>query len=253
MSWFRAPPGARVTSLCLAKEKSPRERPPRERVLRTSMCYGFARARRGSPPARPCADDELARMTRHIHVARPPGRLRRSNWQSCRFSLRAILRTDPSSVRRVRGAPIGAHPVRMVGQSMLHGFASSEAVDGRHRSTNWRRWRCRDAQPNGGASAACSSAGMREFGAAAVRRASQGNRDNRMLSRSPPPATSLFRPFLGNAKKGPAPLDGAEKDRDVERKQPRHWIPAFLAPQYAAIHGRSPRRRDDDNKGLACG
>src|SRR5690348_17828996 len=25
-----------------------------------------------------------------------------------------------------------------------------------------------------------------------------------------------------------------------------HWAPAFLAPQSAAIHGRSPRRRDDE-------
>ena len=72
-------PGARVTSLCLAKEKSPRERPPREHVPSTSMCSGFASGRRGSPQAHPCACAELARI------------------------LRAILRTFPSSARRVRG------------------------------------------------------------------------------------------------------------------------------------------------------
>jgi hypothetical protein len=38
---------------------------------------------------------------------------------------------------------------------------------------------------------------------------------NTMLPRSPPPAPSLLRPFLGNAKRGAAPVDGAEKDGDV--------------------------------------
>src|SRR6185437_9363794 len=101
-------PGARVTFSCLAKRKSPlarrerartpkaarraegrmpgvKRRPPREHVLSTSMCSGCACGRRGSPTAHPCAGCELARI------------------------LRAILRTFPSSARRVRGAPFGAH------------------------------------------------------------------------------------------------------------------------------------------------
>ena len=28
-----------------------------------------------------------------------------------------------------------------------------------------------------------------------------------------------------------------------------HWVPAFLAPQSAVIHDRSPRRRDDERSG----
>lgn len=101
---FSAPlPGARVTSLCLAKEKSPRERPPREHVLSTSLCSGCASGRRGSPKAHPCACGELARI------------------------LRAILRTDPSSARRVRGAPLGALPARLVGRSECTGFTPNQA------------------------------------------------------------------------------------------------------------------------------
>ena len=85
---FSAPlPGARVTFSCVAKRKSPKRRPPREHVLSTSLCSGCASGRRGSPKAHPCAYGELARI------------------------LRAILRTDPSSARRVRGAPIRAHRV----------------------------------------------------------------------------------------------------------------------------------------------
>ena len=79
---FSAPlPGARVTFSCVAKRKSPKRRPPREHVLSTSVCSGCASGRRGSPKAHPCACGELA----HI--------------------LCAILRTDPASARRVRGAP----------------------------------------------------------------------------------------------------------------------------------------------------
>src|SRR5690348_15674886 len=92
---FSAPlPGTRVTSLCLAKEKSPRERPPREHVLSTSLCSGCANGRRGSPKAHPCACGELARI------------------------LRAILRTGPSSARRVRGAPIRALPARVTNEAV---------------------------------------------------------------------------------------------------------------------------------------
>ena len=101
---FSAPlSGARVTSLCLAKEKLPRERPPRGHVLSTSMCSGCARGRRGSPQAHPCACGELARV------------------------LRAILRTDPSSTRSVRGAPNGARRARLAGRSRLFVLASDEA------------------------------------------------------------------------------------------------------------------------------
>ena len=73
-------PCGRVTFSCLAKRKSPKRRPPRGRVFRTSMCSGFARGRRGSPTAHPWACGELARF------------------------LCAILRTFPSTARRVRGA-----------------------------------------------------------------------------------------------------------------------------------------------------
>jgi len=52
------------------------------------MDYGFARGRRGSPTVHPCTHGELARI------------------------LRAILRTDSSSARRVRGAPASAPPAR---------------------------------------------------------------------------------------------------------------------------------------------
>jgi hypothetical protein len=91
---FSAPlPGARVTSLCLAKEKSPRERPSREHVPSTSLCSGCARGRRGSPPAHPCAGGELARI------------------------LRPILRAFPSPARRVRGAPLGALPARVTNEA----------------------------------------------------------------------------------------------------------------------------------------
>ena len=97
-------PGGRVTSLCLAKEKSPRERPPREHVLSTSLCSGYASGRRGSPKGHPWPCGELARI------------------------LRAILRTDPASTRRVRGAPLGALPARIRGQSKLFALASNEVT-----------------------------------------------------------------------------------------------------------------------------
>jgi len=132
MSFPARIPCGRATFLCVAKERWPtrasgtrengeagpkgggqdarsKEGTPREHALRPSMGCGFASGRRGSPKAHPCTCDELARMTRHIHVTRPSCRLRHSNRQSCRFSLRAILRTFPSSARRVRGAPVGAH------------------------------------------------------------------------------------------------------------------------------------------------
>ncbi len=84
---FSAPlPGARVTFSCVAKRKSPKRRPPREHVLSTSMCSGCARGRRGSPKAHPCACGELAHL------------------------LCAILRTFPSSARRVRGGPCRRAP-----------------------------------------------------------------------------------------------------------------------------------------------
>jgi len=132
MSFPARIPCGRATFLCVAKERWPtrasgtrengeagpkgggqdarsKEGTPREHALRPSMGCGFASGRRGSPKAHPCTCGELARMTRHIHVTRPSCRLRHSNRQSCRFSLRAILRTFPSSARRVRGAPVGAH------------------------------------------------------------------------------------------------------------------------------------------------
>jgi len=62
--------------------------PPREHALRPSLDCGYAHGRRGSPTALPCTDVELA----HI--------------------LCAILRTGPSSARRVRGAPTCALPAR---------------------------------------------------------------------------------------------------------------------------------------------
>src|SRR6185437_16434225 len=55
-----------------------------------------------------------------------------------------------------------------------------------------RRWRCREAQPDGGESAACLSTGTCEFGAAAVRRASQGSRTNTMFVRPRPSAHGLW-------------------------------------------------------------
>src|SRR6185437_9011722 len=79
LSFFARLPGGRATFLCMAKERWPKERPPREHVLSTSLCSGCASGRRGSPKAHPCACGELARI------------------------LRAILRTFPSSARRVRG------------------------------------------------------------------------------------------------------------------------------------------------------
>jgi hypothetical protein len=96
-------PGARVTFSCVVKRKSPKRRPPREHALRTSMCSGFARGRRGSPKVHPCACGELA----HI--------------------LCATLRAFPSSARRVRGAPVGAPPARAIGQGGLFDLASNEA------------------------------------------------------------------------------------------------------------------------------
>src|SRR6185437_9269692 len=53
---FSAPlPGARVTSLCLAKEKSPRERPPRCCAFRPSMDEKFVRSGRACRRAVPGA------------------------------------------------------------------------------------------------------------------------------------------------------------------------------------------------------
>ncbi|WIG56634.1 MAG: hypothetical protein OJF61_002422 [Rhodanobacteraceae bacterium] len=95
--------GARVTFSCVAKRKSPKRRPPRGCALRPSMGCGFARGRRGSPKGHPWPCGELARI------------------------LRATLRAFPSTARRIRGAPFGAHPARVVGRSRLLGLASSEA------------------------------------------------------------------------------------------------------------------------------
>ncbi len=103
-------PGGRVTFRCVARRKSPKRRPPREHVLRTSMCSGSARGRRGSPTALPCAGGELAHL------------------------LCAILRTYRSPARRVRGAPFGALPVRVLGRSKGFDLALNEAMDGRQQS-----------------------------------------------------------------------------------------------------------------------
>ena len=86
-------PSGRATFLCLAKERWPKERPPREHALSTSLCSGFASGRRGSPKAHPCACGELARV------------------------LRAILRTFPTSACRVRGAPFDARPARVADEA----------------------------------------------------------------------------------------------------------------------------------------
>jgi hypothetical protein len=81
-----------------------KRRPPREHVLSTSLCSGFARGRRGSPKAHPCACGELAHL------------------------LCATLRAFPPSARRVRGAPFGALPARMIGQGKPLNLASNEAT-----------------------------------------------------------------------------------------------------------------------------
>ena len=111
MSFSTPLPGARVTSLCLAKEKSPRERPPREPVLSTSLCSGFASARRGSPKAHPCACGELA------HVLRAPAdkanclvSLRaRPRWPSSKLIGAPVLRRGPDEKARRVGAMDCAH------------------------------------------------------------------------------------------------------------------------------------------------
>ena len=103
MSFSARLPGGRVTFSCVAKRKSPKRRPPREHVLSTSLCSGCASDRRGSPKAHPCACGELAHL------------------------LCAIRRTFPSSARRVRGAPLGAHPARSSGQINSLNPASGEA------------------------------------------------------------------------------------------------------------------------------
>jgi hypothetical protein len=80
--------GERVPFSCVAKRKAPKRRPPREHALRPSMGCGYAHGRRGSPMGHPWPYGELAHF------------------------LCATLRALPSPARRVRGAPLGAHPAR---------------------------------------------------------------------------------------------------------------------------------------------
>jgi len=79
------------------------------------MGYGFAHGRRGSPTIHPCIRGEL------VHF------------------LCATLRAIPSSARRVRGVPFGAHPVRVARQGTLVALAANEAMDGRSSKQSTRR------------------------------------------------------------------------------------------------------------------
>ena len=195
---FSAPlQGARVTSLCLAKEKLPRERPPREHVLSTSVCSGCASGRRGSPKAHPCACGELA----HI--------------------LCAILRTFPSTARRVRGAPHRARLARTYWRSMQMGLALKEAMDGRYRSRAFQGPLCC------GAGRTKRPAGWAQWIAPTCRRAKDG------ASASPDGPHALFvhgwtksaapgwpffgPPFFGHAKKGGSPAREAGEKRQGSR------------------------------------
>src|SRR6185312_5330725 len=67
-------PGARVTFSCMARRKSPKGRPPREHVLSTSLCSGFASGRRGG-----------------FSLARPPGRRAKKDRDVIRWSAREAL------------------------------------------------------------------------------------------------------------------------------------------------------------------
>jgi hypothetical protein len=113
------PAGARVTFLCLCKEKSPKEStPPVARSPGILPCE-YAIALRGSLDARPCAFSELARI------------------------LRATLRAVPPCARRARGAPLGRHPAAEQQPSMtkprgsagMHGFVDPGAVPPRSTGT----------------------------------------------------------------------------------------------------------------------
>ncbi len=66
---FHSPPGERVSSLCVAKEKAPRERPPRYSGLRASCPATAQRDSGGSTTVHPWTGVELGA----IHCAHPAG------------------------------------------------------------------------------------------------------------------------------------------------------------------------------------
>jgi len=172
------------------------------------MDYGCARSRRGSPTAHPWACGELAGI------------------------LPAILWTAPSSARRVRGAPLGAHRVRATGEATWQLSLRARprmAVGGRQT----RRWRCRSRNADRAGKARmsdCRDAGVR----AGARSASgKGNRTNTTFVRSPPQAQWSLVTFCRNRKslarrRRTKPLYGemAEPDTDVE--EPKQTDPAYV-------------------------
>ncbi len=205
--FFRAPPGgAGYFSLHGQREVTKRKATPRTRpehipVLRmrerapgfaegTSMCL----RRTGPRPAGHPSDCSVAprrvrgapfnAMTCHIHVARPSGRLRRSNWQSCRFSLRAWK------------TPHGAQDARLTGPLCCGEGRTT-------RPAGWARWiapTCRRAWD--GASA--SPAGPNGFFV------------HGWTKNAAPGSPSLWPLSLGEAREsGPPAWRRAEKDMDV--------------------------------------
>jgi hypothetical protein len=199
---FSAPlPGARVTSLCLAKEKSPRERPPREHALRPPMGSGSASGRRGS--------------RRHIRV---PARIgahpvrHPSDWSAVR---------SPCS----RG-PCWARILRAVAATQIAWSCFERGQDGRRRSRAFPRPLCcgvgRTKRPAGRSEANAREARAQGI-APTCRRAMDG------VSASPAGPHGFFvhawtknaapgwpfsgPPFFGHAKKGGSPAREAGEKR----------------------------------------
>ena len=122
--FFRAPPEGAGSFLLLDQEKGTKQKATDEHVLRTSMCYGFARSHRGSrtllrqelipdawrQPAHPCAGVRRRDVppARHDCPGSPHGELAR------------ILRATLGHFRRPLAVFEGPHSARVL--RALHGL-----------------------------------------------------------------------------------------------------------------------------------
>src|SRR5579875_440109 len=151
-----------------------------------------------------------------------------------------------------RGAPLPAGARASVGSTVSPASfkwcndvvtVETQATDGRQQSTNRRRSRCRASQPIARARRACPSTGTCEFAPARDRQEAQGSRADWMSARPSRPAPSFFRPFLGNAKKGPARNGGARKRHGRRKYVSRKSTQENPQPQRREQRGGTDARR----------
>jgi hypothetical protein len=195
---FSAPlPGARVTSLCLAKEKSPRERPPRCCVFRPSMDEKSVRVgqacRRAIPGAAASGRNPLRPPSGPSRPALTTAQGPRKSFDSMAAIL-ASLKARSSELLR----PLSAQDARRKGP-LERGGRRTEKSEGWPAGCGPVRRRHMDVpSANPGGRSRILSTGMCSGRVRGV-------------------AFSLVTFSWPSKRKLPAPWDGAEKDRDVDR------------------------------------